>query len=74
MIPIAVTNAEIPASKSTDDSPRLERTGLARITASRSPLWNARTSSTIPMIKRAEARIYFHMVIAYYDTLILLPK
>jgi hypothetical protein len=61
-----ITNAEIPANKNADDSDSLNRTGLVFITASRRPALSARTISKIPIAKKAKARIYFHIAIAYY--------
>ena len=56
-----MANAEIPANKNAGDSACFKRMGLVCINASRRPLWRARTISRIPITKRTEARIYFHM-------------
>jgi hypothetical protein len=65
--PRPITKAEIPANRNADDSACLKRTGLVCISASRRPSWSASTISTIPITRRKDAKIYFHMAIAYSE-------
>jgi hypothetical protein len=71
-IPNPMTNAEIPANKNADDSACLKRTGLVFINASRRRVLSARTISTMPIAKKVDARIYFHMAVLHHDELFVM--